>query len=471
MPILLVVDDEASILHAFGRVFEKTKITLLTANTASKGIAMVMQYRPDVVVLDVNLPDQSGLEAFHRIKEIDARIPIVFITGHGTTDTAIKAIKGGAIDYLFKPLDLTKLRDVVASAFEISRRMRIPATLPDQTPTDNSSDVLIGRCEAMNGVYKQIGRAASQDIPVLILGESGTGKELVARALWGHSHRSGSAFLAVNCAAIQDTLLESELFGHEQGAFTGADNQRIGRFEQCCGGTLFLDEIGDMSPAAQAKILRVIQEKEFERVGGNKTITTDVRLIAATNRDLQQMLADGDLRSDLYYRLGVVTIKLPPLRERGDDLELLAKYFLHRFSSELGKGVKEIDQRTIEKLRGHTWPGNVRELQSVIKQALLHAAGPVLIPDFLPDVLHQDTVGVHEPSMIDLKRFITHRLEAGTENLYLQTISSVENQLLTRVLEHTQGNQAQAARILGITRTTLRNKIRSLGLVQPDRTG
>lgn len=472
MPVLLVVDDEPSILHAFGRVFHPPDVTLLTANTAANGIELTIEHHPDVIILDVNLPDLSGLEAFRRIRAIDARIPVVFITGHGTTDTAIEAIKLGAIDYLFKPLDLSKLRDVIASTLEISRRMRVPATLDQAEVVDEQADVFIGRCGAMNEVYKQIGRVAAQDVPVLILGESGTGKELVARAIWGHSKRAASPFMAVNCAAIPDSLLESELFGHEQGAFTGADHQRIGKFEQCSGGTLFLDEIGDMAPAAQAKILRVLQEREFERVGGSQTIRPDIRLIAATNRELTEMLTDGQLRSDLYYRLSVITIHLPPLRDRGDDVVLLTEYFVNRFKTELGKDIIAIAPDTLGMLKQFSWPGNVRQLQSVIKQAMLRATGPVLIPDFLPSYLSQSHEHAHDgavdPDTLDLERFVAHRLGTETDNLYAETAAQMEKQLLSQVLEHTSGNQAHAARILGITRSTLRNKIRSLGVSLPD---
>ena len=303
---------------------------------------------------------------------------------------------------------------------------------------------------------------------MLILGESGTGKELVARAIWSHSRRSASPFLAVNCAAIPDTLLESELFGHELGAFSGADRQRIGRFEQCSGGTLFLDEIGDMSPAGQAKILRVLQEQAFERVGGNETIRTDVRLIAATNRDLDQMLADGTLRSDLYYRLNVVSIKLPALRDRQDDLILLAEHFLKRFNRELDKSVREIAPETFEVLEQYRWPGNVRQLQSVIKQALLQAAGPTLTPDLLPGHIRRHAgpdTDSFEPAASNLAQLVADQIDAGTEKLYAQATAYMERYLLTRVLEHTRGNQAQAAKILGITRTTLRRKVHLFNLL------
>src|SRR3954449_1916756 len=335
MATILVIDDESSILHAFRRAFADPEDTLQTASDGSEGLELVARCRPDVVVLDLNLPDMSGLDVFHRIRTIDARIPVIFITGHGTTETAIEAMKQGAFDYLLKPLDVPRVRELVERAAEISRLMRMPAMVADEALAQGPADVLVGRSPAMQEVYKAIGLVAPQDLAVLILGESGTGKELVARAIYQYSRRAKATFLAINCAAIPESLLESELFGHEKGAFTGADRKRIGKFEQCNGGTLFLDEIGDMSSLTQTKILRVLQGQEFERVGGNERIKADVRVIAATNRDLEQMVAEGTFRGDLYYRLNVYTIKLPTLRERGDDLQLLAEHFVKRFSQDL----------------------------------------------------------------------------------------------------------------------------------------
>jgi nitrogen regulation protein NR(I) len=466
MPTLLVIDDEPAILHAFRRSFKTPDVALLTASTAAAGLALAAQHKPDVVIVDLNLPDGSGLENFRRLQQLDARTPVIFITGHGTTDTAIEAMKLGAFDYLLKPLELDQLRELIARAFAISRLMRVPAVVAEEDPTLPASDVLIGRCPAMQEVYKAIGRVASQDVTVLILGESGTGKELVARAIYQHSRRSSKPFLTINCAAIPETLLESELFGHEKGAFTGADRKRIGKFEQCSGGTLFLDEIGDMSPLTQTKILRVLQEQRFERVGGNETVHTDVRLIAATNRDLDKMVAASQFRSDLYYRLSVFTIKLPPLRERLEDIPLLIDHFVRRFNGELGKEVRQVSPDAVEVLRRHPWPGNLRELQSVLKQALLRAAGPVLVPDFLPS-LPSEPMGDRTSSgdtCSEWDRFIDQRLAAHSENLYAEALETLERHLLTRVLRQTEGNQVQAAKILGITRGSLRTKIRALGI-------
>jgi two-component system nitrogen regulation response regulator GlnG len=461
MTTLLVIDDEAPILHAFGRVFRAPEYTLVTAATGADGLDRVARDAPDVVVLDLNLSDGSGLEVFDRIRELDPRIPVVFITGHGTTETAIEAMKRGAFDYLLKPLELPQLRELVARASEVGRLGRAPATLSDEAAPD-VSDAIVGRSPAMQEVYKAIGRVAPRDVTVLIRGESGTGKELVARALYQHSLRGSGPFLALNCAAIPEGLLESELFGHEKGAFTGAESRRMGKFEQADGGTLFLDEIGDLAPLAQAKVLRVIQEGQFERVGGNQTIRTDVRLIAATHHDLEALVREGTFRADLYYRLSVFTIALPPLRDRLDDLPLLVDHFLSRFRRELRKDVLRVTPEALDRLRRHDWPGNIRELQSVLKQAVLRSEGPLLLPDFLPPLAPSAPTPPAPPNLWD--RFVEERLRAGTTDLHAEAQAAMEREVLGRVLRHTGGNQVQAAQILGITRGTLRAKIRALRL-------
>lgn len=467
MPHLLVIDDEPSILHAFRRVFEGPEVELLTAETAADGEQLVEQEHPDVVVLDLQLPDKSGLDCFRRIREIDAKIPVIFITGHGTVETAIEATKLGAYDYLFKPLELADLKKLIDKAFHLSRMMRVQLSVPGEDTSSLTSEAMIGRCETMKQVYQAIGRVAPQDITVLLQGESGTGKELVARAVYQHSRRSAGSFRALNCAAIPETLLESELFGHEKGAFSGAERQRIGAFEQSSGGTLFLDEIGDTSPGTQAKLLRVLQEQTFERVGGNETIQVDVRVIVATNHDLEQLVAEGQFRSDLYYRLSGYTIKLPPLRERGDDIDLLANHFVRQFSDEFGKDVISIAPEALQQLRTYAWPGNIRELESVIKQSLLRAAGQVLLPEFLPAQLGGQAVSQSNDrsTTFDIRTFVSKRLGDDPTDLYAETIHNTERELLSLVLRHTMGNQLQAASILGISRVTLRSKIRSLGII------
>jgi two-component system nitrogen regulation response regulator GlnG len=466
MSSLLVVDDEPAILHAFRRAFRRDDVEVLTASSGKEGLELVVKHRPDVVVLDINLSDASGLEVFQRIHEHDARIPVIFITGHGTTDTAIEAMKLGALDYLLKPLELPQLTTVVERAFEISRLMRVPAVNETESANDRA-DIIIGRSPAMQSVYKEIGRVAPQDVTVLILGETGTGKELVARAIYQHSLRADAPFLAINCAAIPETLLESELFGHEKGSFTGADRRRIGAFEQCSGGTLFLDEIGDMTPLTQAKILRVLQDQQFQRVGGNESIQTDVRIIAATNRNLERMVEKEQFRSDLYYRLSVFSILLPPLRERGDDLLLLIDYFLRRFGRALGKEATQASAETLELLRRYPWPGNIRELQSIIKQALLRATGPVILPDFLPPAMQTQASfrsDTGEAPFQEFDRMVEEGLQCGADNLYQEVLGAAKRRLLLRVLAHTSGNQVRAAKLLGITRSALRNDLRSLGI-------
>jgi two-component system, NtrC family, nitrogen regulation response regulator GlnG len=470
MPVLLVIDDEPLTLDCFRYLFPKGQVAVLTATSATEGLKLFSERRPDVVVLDVRLPDLSGLEAFRRFHDSDARVPIILITGHGTAETAIEAMRLGAYEYVVKPLDPVPLREMIARAFEISRLMRVPAKVAEPGPPDDAADMLVGSCPAMQEVYKAIGRVAPQDVIVLIRGESGTGKELVARAIYYYSKRAHGPFLAVNCAAIPEPLLESELFGHEKGAFTGADRKRIGKFEQCDGGTLFLDEIGDMTPLTQAKILRVLQDKHFERVGGNEPIKTDVRILAATNRDLEAMIAAGRFRNDLYYRLNVYTIRLPPLRERGHDLPLLTDHFLKRFRRELSKDVSSIAGETLEFLQRHPWPGNVRELQSVLKQALLQATGSVLVPEFLPAALRGGnkappaSVPTENVTFPGLRQFIQDRLEAGSTDLHAEFQAATERLLLLLVLGHTDNNLTRAARILGISRATLRHKLAALGI-------
>ncbi|MEZ6063631.1 MAG: sigma-54 dependent transcriptional regulator [Planctomycetaceae bacterium] len=473
---LLVVDDEPLILDSFRYAFPAPEFDLITASSADRAVELFKTQAPDVVLSDIRLPDMSGLELFRRIHAADARVPVILMTGYGTAGTAIDAMRAGAFEYVLKPLDPDTLIPLVESAAETSRLMRTPATLPSDQTADTSGDLLIGNCPAMQEVYRAVGRVAPQNVTVLILGESGTGKEVIARAIYNYSHRSSKPFLAINCAAIPETLLESELFGHEKGSFTGAERRRIGKFEQCSGGTLFMDEIGDMTPLTQTKVLRVLQDQKFERVGGNESIQTDVRLIAATNRDLESMIASGSFRSDLFYRLNVFTIKLPPLRERGDDVRLLAEHFCRLFARELGRDITGLAPETVRLLEKYHWPGNVRELQSVIKHALLEATGPVLVPSFLPDSVRAvepgssgglatssesagEVSGGHA-DITDWSRFVEERLQSASESIFSEAQQLMERQVIPRVLQHVDGNQLQAARLLGISRATLRSKCR-----------
>jgi two-component system nitrogen regulation response regulator GlnG len=469
--LLLIDDDPDLIAEQVRQVFPRHRVEV--AGTGADGLKRVRDDPPAVILLDLRLPDQFGLEVYQEVRQIDARIPVIFVTLTKGADAAIEAMKQGAYDYLFKPLDLHQLRKVVGEALEVARRMHEPAVPAVAASDPDAEGTIVGFCPAMREVYKAIGRVAAQDVPVLITGESGTGKELVARAIYQHGRRAKAPFLALNCAAIPEQLLESELFGHEKGAFTGADRKRIGKFEQVSGGTLFLDEVGDMPSALQAKLLRVLQEQSFERVGGNETVRTDVRLIAATHHDLQAEAAEGKFRLDLYYRLDVFTIHLPPLRERGDDLPLLVRHYLRRFSRELGREVQEVAPEALERLRGYSWPGNIRELQSVLKQALLQASGTVLLPAFLPDLGNEragsgsgrSPSGPAAPGVdLGLEAFIRQRLGPDPQDLYAETHRQVDRVLLPLVLEYTGGNQYQAARLLGIARQTLRQKLRDLGL-------
>jgi two-component system nitrogen regulation response regulator GlnG len=476
--LLLIDDDPDLVAEQVRQAFPRHRVAL--AGTGAEGLERVRAEPPDVILLDLRLPDQSGLDVYQQVRGIDARIPVIFITMTKGAADAIEATKHGAYDYLFKPLDLHQLKRVVGEALEVARRMREPAVLAETAPDPDVEGAIVGSCPAMREVYKAIGRIAAQDVPVLITGESGTGKELVARAVYQHGPRAKAPFLALNCAAIPEQLLESELFGHEKGAFTGADRRRIGKFEQVSGGTLFLDEIGDMPLALQAKMLRLLQEQSFERVGGNETVRTDVRLIAATHRDLKAWSEEGTFRPDLYYRLGVFTIHLPPLRERGDDLPLLVRHYLRRFSKELGREVQDVAPEALERLCGYLWPGNIRELQSILKQALLKASGPVLLPAFLPSEVRSQRSEVRgqnsaagSPLTSDLRSLtsdggleahIRKGLQTETRDLYAEIHRQLDRVLLPLVMDHTRGSQHQAARLLGIARQTLRQKLRDLGL-------
>jgi two-component system nitrogen regulation response regulator GlnG len=468
MPKLLVIDDEQSVRYSFRRVLQNANVEVLTAATGAEGLTLLLDQEPDVVLLDLQLPDRTGLEVFGEIQAHDPRRPVVFITAHGTTETAIEAMKRGAFDYLVKPVALDRLSQVVERALDAARLMQTPAVLP----TEEAGDRIIGHSPVMQELCKNIGRIAPQDVNVLILGESGTGKELVARALYQHSRRAHRPFLAINCAAIPEGLLESELFGHEQGAFTGASRRRIGKFEQCNGGTLFFDEIGDMPLSLQAKMLRVLQDQRFERVGSNETVETQVRVLAATNQDLPRLVQEGRFRNDLYYRLNVVTLRVPPLRDRPDDVAELAHYFLFRFDRELHRDVRAFAPETLEILEKYPWPGNVRELQSVVKQATLQASGHLLLPEFLPESVFAAAPPVPaatldpkaENGTQDLPALVEAMLASGERHVYDKLIAVVERLLFSRALAHTKGHQGQASDLLGLNRTTLRRKLRALGL-------
>lgn len=471
MSSLLIIDDEPNVCYSLERALASPSLRVSTANTARDGIDFVRRSPPDAVILDVRLPDQSGLDAYSTIRQIDARLPVIVITAHGTTETAIEAMKQGAFEYMLKPLDLDRLGDVVARAIHASQMSRSPAIFHEAQDRPAEGEQIVGSSPPMQDLYKSIGRIAPQDVTVLILGESGSGKELVARAIYQHSRRNKSPFQAINCAAIPESLLESELFGHERGAFTGADRRRIGKFEQANGGTVFMDEVGDMTPGTQAKLLRLLQEKQFERVGGNTTIQTDVRIIAATNQDLESLTAAGRFRQDLFYRLNVLTIHVPPLRERIEDIPLLLDYFLARMNHELDRHVRTVSPDAMELLKQHNWPGNVRELQSAVKYALVHTAGDTLRPELLPPSLlskgssPKELLAAEQAVDDALVQLVRETLAERSGNVFYHLQDVVERVVLREVLQHVKGNQVEAAELLGISRTTLRSKLRTLKLV------
>jgi DNA-binding NtrC family response regulator len=474
MPKLLVIDDEPNILFSIQKVFQNQDVQVFSAQTADEGLRLASEHSPNVILLDIRLGNRSGLDLFHDLRRIDSKNLIVFITGQGTTDTAIEAMKLGAYDYLVKPLDAAQLRQIVEQAFAVSRLMHVPAILDEGEQPEDKPDRLIGSGSAMQAVCKQIGRVAAQDVNVLILGESGTGKELVARAIYHHSHRSQGPFLAINCAAIPESLLESELFGYERGAFTGAEQRRIGKFEQSHGGTLFLDEIGDMSSGTQAKILRLLQDGRFERLGGNEAVIADVRIIAATNQDLGSLIEQGRFRKDLYYRLRGVTLRLPPLRERREDIAELAHYFLFRFNRQLGTAVQSVAPEALEMLEKYDWPGNVRQLQSVIREALIVSVGSAILRDFLPIELNPDravdpsenveTGPLPEVHWNSLPGFVENAITSGKNDLYRRVIEQVDRILIALAMRQAGGKQNRAAEILGLSRVTLRSKLRHMGV-------
>ena len=497
----LVIDDDEMVGQLISVALRELDVDVLCEQSAEKGLAAIEAVKPDALFLDVRLPDVSGLQLTESIQRIDPKLPIVFITVSDDSNVAIEAMTVGAYDFLLKPLDMAQVQEVAKKAIAARRMMQVPVRMiaeDEEVTSEGDLDAMIGRSASMLEVYKDVGRVAKQDVTVLVWGESGTGKELVARAVYQHSHRADKPFLAVNCAALSETLLESELFGHEKGAFTGADRRRIGKFEQCDGGTIFLDEVGDMSPSVQGKVLRLLQEQKFERVGGRETIQTDVRIISATNRNFDQMIEEGEFRLDLYHRLNGYRIDLPPLRERDEDVVRLIEYLLIRYSRESGKEMQGIAPEALEMMKSYSWPGNIREMQSVIRKAVLKATGPVLVPETLPNEMSGVASGTLSPNVSsgltggtisptvtqdvaidssesndaeqrsnaasDLSAFVDQRRQAESTDLYAETLEMMERYLVARVLEESEGNQSKSAADLGISRGSLRKKIRELGL-------
>ena len=504
MEKLLLIDDEVDVQYSFRRIFDASDIELHTASSGEEGLRLIPKLKPDLVLSDIRMAGLNGLETLRRIRQLDPQLPVILMTAYGTTQTAIEAMKLGAYDYLLKPFDVPRLKLLVANALKAARDTRQTVALKPQLEQQDYEVGVIGRSAPMQEVFKLIGQLAASDATALITGESGTGKELVARSIYQNSRRAKEPFMAINCAAIPENLLESELFGHEKGAFTGATAQRPGRFEQCHRGTLFLDEIGDMPPATQTKILRVLQNGTFERVGGNSTLQVDVRIIAATNKPLEEAVARKEFREDLFYRLNVVRVHMPPLRERQGDIRLLVDFFLRRIAG-AGGTPKAIGEKTMAILEAYHWPGNVRELENVLRRAVVVSKGPAILEGDLPSEVLQPAAAPSRPpasgsqgassapsgqgiptvdasavaeavvtpaqsAVIDpaitgdirplaLQLFRWARLQSG-----VKILPAVERELVIEALKETQGNQVRAAKLLGITRATLRKRVDKFGI-------
>lgn len=462
MQTVLVVDDDKSIRYSLKRMLEE-KYSVFTAGNGEEALQQIKASSPDLIIMDIKMPGRSGIEILKEIKKIDPKSLVILMTAYGTTETAIEAMKYGAFDYILKPFPIPQMRELVQRAMALRKMMKEEVSYAPEPDQLKEEEQIVGSSPKMQEIYKIIGQVAPSDVTVLLRGESGTGKELIARAIYQHSLRSHQLFLPVNCAAIPDTLLESELFGHEKGAFTGAISRRIGKFEQGHGGTIFLDEIGDMSLPTQAKLLRVLQEKCFERLGGSETIRVDIRLIVATHKDLEEAIEKGEFREDLYYRLNVVSIKIPPLRERREDLPGLVSYFLKRFNRELKKKIIGITPEAMQKIVSYGWPGNVRQLENVLKRAMLFCQG-----EWIPaDQLLLEGEEKHEPGDGRSKRTFEDLLDGLFDELIrsssaredLDPISAIEKGMILRALRKTNGNQVQAASLLRINRSTLRGKM------------
>jgi nitrogen regulation protein NR(I) len=464
MQTILIVDDDKSIRYSLKRMMEE-KYSVLTALNGEEALDRVKESFPDLIIMDIRMPGRNGIDVLKEIKSLDPKSLVIIMTAYGTTETAIEAMKYGAFDYILKPFPIPQMKGLVEKALALRKIMKEEVTYSPAIAPEEKEERIVGSSPKMQEIYKMIGQVAPSDVTVLIRGESGTGKELIARAIYHHSLRSTQPFLPVNCAAIPDTLLESELFGHEKGAFTGASTRRIGKLEQCQRGTIFLDEIGDMSLSTQAKLLRVLQEKSFERLGGMETIKVDIRFIVATNKNLERVISTGKFREDLYYRLNVVTVTIPPLRERKEDVPELVSYFLNRFNRELKKEIVGITPPAMEEITSYEWPGNVRQLENVLKRAMVLCQGEWILEDQL---LFEKAWDREEEEENDLSRknfedFLDALFEelanASVASHGLDMISMLERGLILRALQKTKGNQLKAALLLGINRITFRGKM------------
>jgi two-component system, NtrC family, response regulator AtoC len=459
---VLIVDDEVNIRRVLAAMLKREGYEVTTAADGEQALAALQKTPVHVVVTDLVMPRLGGMELLRRVSQEFQDVPVIVITAHGSVDSAVAALKAGAFDYITKPFEQEDLKKVIAKAARAHdlERQNLHAIL-----NDGDRPPLVGDSVPMRTVYDMVARVADSPSTVLITGESGTGKELIAKALHRSSSRRDKPLIKVNCAAIPKDLVESELFGYERGAFTGAVSSKPGRFELADGGTLFLDEIGEVPVEMQVKLLRAIQESEFERVGGIKTLRVDVRLIAATNRDLKQLIADGRFREDLYYRLAVVPITLPPLRDRREDIPLLVRHFIEKYDQRLGKRVEGIEDEALQLLLGYAWPGNIRELENLMERSVLFADGPLIQASALPDSLRER--GAHPPvpiAAVGPLGAIAAPSGASMKEIVRQAQAELERELITRALEETGGNVTRAAKRLQISRKSLQVKMKELGL-------
>jgi nitrogen regulation protein NR(I) len=465
IPQILLIEDDVSLAGNLRDVLIEGGFSVIVCNRGDEGLLTARKEECDAVLTDLRLPGMGGLELVRQLHETQPRLPVVLMTAHGTIETAIEATKLGAYDYLQKPFEMRGMISLLQRAVEAGRLMREPVVFAE-TPAEGRTS-LVGSGHAMQEVYKEIGRVAAKPVTVLIRGETGTGKELIARALYQHSARAKSPFIAINCAAIPENLLESELFGHERGAFTGADQRRIGRFEQANKGTLFLDEIGDLPSNTQVKLLRVLQHQTFQRVGGSEPISVDVRVIAATHRNLEAMIRDGKFREDLFHRLNVVCIQLPPLRERQEDIPVLIQHFLSKYSADFGVERPTISPDALAVLQTDSWPGNVRELENTTRRLLLAARGLSIGVEAVRETRAPQNC---EPAAAGstFTAFAADLLERAQEgelhNAHSRMLEEAECEIIKQAITLAKGNQAKAARWLGLSRLTLREKLKQLGL-------
>lgn len=461
MGTILLVDDDELLRTSFETLLLEEGYSVKAVSSGEEALSALEEATPDVVIMDICMAGIDGITTLRRIRENDLRLPVIIMTAYSTTTIAIEATKLGAFDYVLKPFDIPEVLALIDKAIEASHLMHKRVGL--QAPADEASmDALLGKSRAMHEVYKSIGRVAPTDAVVLLRGESGTGKELVARALYQHSMRSKTPFIIVNCVAIPDTLLESELFGYEKGAFTGANTKRIGKIQQASGGTVFLDEIGDMPLSIQGKLLRLLQENQIEPLGSRETIDVDVRIIAATNRDLEEAVAQGRFREDLYYRLNVIALHLPPLRERLVDIPILAQHFLHSFALEMDVPQPVFGDDGLARLAEHHWPGNVRELRNLVQKLLVFNRGEIIGQDAVQQALHDIALaGKSEGGdTLALQEYVRLRfLEQPGEGCYDAIVDGIGSIAVSLALEACAGNRSQAARLLGLSRPTLLSKM------------